>query len=122
MKMSNIYLKSELHADEIAKFLDKFKKKDIFKDVEYGTLAYIAGATYKTDDILQCFDDTNTIDLDMIHDKIEFYSATEKVMIRFALQCFNPALDEIPLNKVMRFLDDKNTSVIVQAIKIRYGA
>lgn len=115
-----MFYKSDEHKKDTEKILQTFGISDIAKDIEYGSIAYVVAATYKTDDFITCIDDDNNIDLDKLFKSMEVWSYSEKSMIRFALQCFNGSIDDIKLSDVMRSLDDDNTKVIKQAIDIRY--
>lgn len=115
-----IYFKSELHEEQTNLLLEKMGKASLLKDIEYGSFAYIVGATYKVNQIMQTVDENNSIDLDELYNIIGVFSSSEQGMIRFALQCFNSSIDDIKLGDVMRPLDDENTKVIKQAIDIRY--
>lgn len=117
MKM---YFKSDYHEEQTKMLLEKFRKSDVLQDIEYGSFAYIVGATYKAEKIAETIDEDNTIDLDKLYEIIGVFSSSEQGMIRFALQCFNSSIDDIKLSDVMRPLDDENTKVIKQAIEIRY--
>ncbi len=114
------FYKSDFHREETARLLKRLgQSTDITKDVYYGTFAYIVGATYKVSQIWDTVDEDG-IDLERLLETIDPYSVSEKIMIRFALQCFNSRLDDISISDVMRHLDDENTKVIKQAIDIRY--
>lgn len=115
-----IYYKSDLHEEDTKFLLGKFNKKDVMQDVEYGVFSYIVGAIYKAEQIAKAIDEDGNINLDDLYEIIEVFSASEKVMIRFALQCFNSSIDDIKFSEVMRALDNENTIVIKQAIEIRY--
>ncbi len=115
-----IYFKDEVHEEQTALLLEKFKKESLLQDVEYGSFAYIVGATYKAKQVASAIDEEGNIDLDELYEIIGVFSSSERGMIRFALQCFNNSMDEITLGEVMRPLDDKNTKVIKQVIDIRY--
>lgn len=117
MKM---YFKSDYHEEQTNLLLEKFGKTDVLQDIEYGSFAYIVGATYKAEKIAETIDEDNTIDLDELYEIIGVFSSSEQGIIRFALQCFNSSIDDIKLSDVMRPLDDENTKVIKQAIEIRY--
>lgn len=116
MKM---YFKSDYHEEQTKMLLKKFRKSDVLQDIEYGSFAYIVGATYKAEKIAETIDEEG-IDLDKLYEIIGVFSSSEQGMIRFALQCFNSSIDDIKLSDVMRPLDDENTKVIKQAIEIRY--
>lgn len=115
-----MFYKSDEHKKDTEKILRTFGISDIAKDIEYGSIAYIVAATYKTDDFITCVDDDNNIDLDKLFKLMAVWSYSEKSMIKFGLQCFNSSIDDIKLSDVMRSLDDDNTRVIKQAIDIRY--
>jgi hypothetical protein len=116
----SVYYKDEVHEEKTMEILKKFEQTTIHQDVEYGAFAYIIGATYKAEYIIQCIDEDGNIDLDDLFEVMGFFSTSEQGMIRFALQCFNSSIDDIKLSEVMRPLDDENTKMIKQAIDIRY--
>lgn len=115
-----IYFKDKLHEEQTNILLEKMGEESVLQDIEYGSFAYIVGATYKAKDVIKAIDEHNNIDLGLLYDIFAVFSASERVMIRFALQCFNNSIDNIKLSEVMQPLDDKNTKVIKQAIDIRY--
>lgn len=115
-----IYFKSNLHEELTKLLLEKMGKESLLQNIEYGSFAYVVGATYKVNQIIHTIDDDNNIDLDELYNIMGVFSTSEQGMIRFALQCFNTSIDDIKLSDVMRPLDDENTKVIKQAIDIRY--
>ena len=115
-----LFYKDEVHERQTNEMLEKFCLSSIKQDAECGVFAYIVGAVYKVPHLIECIDNEGSIDLDLLYEKIAVFSSSEKHMIRFALQCFNGSLDDIPLSNVMWSLDAKNTRVIKQAIDIRY--
>lgn len=115
-----MYYKDEMHKEQTMEILKKFGQTTIHQDVEYGAFAYIIGATYKAEYIIQCIDEDGNIDLDDLFEIMGVFSTSEQGMIRFALQCFNGSIDDIKLSEVMRPLDDENMKMIKQAISIRY--
>lgn len=115
-----MYYKDEFHEKEMFMMLNKFGLSDVYSDVEYGSFSYIVSAIGKGEDIIKCFDESNSIDLNMFDKTISVYSGSEKDMSNFALQCFNKHLSDITLADTFRSLDSKNEKVIKQAIEIRY--
>lgn len=115
-----IFFKNDLHEEGTKLLLVKMGKTDVLQDVEYGTFAYIVGAIYKAKQVVKVIDGDGSINLDYLYEIIGVFSSCEQAMIRFALQCFNNSMDDIPLGEVMRSLDNENTKVIKQAIEIRY--
>lgn len=115
-----IFYKSELHEEETNTLLEKFGLKDVSNDIEYGSFAYLVGATGKAFHIMKFIDDENHVDVDGLLEMIGVFSSSEKSMIKFALQCFNKSFSDIILADVMWSLDETNTKVVKQAIDIRY--
>lgn len=118
--MRNIYFKDEVHEREMNLILDKFNIGNIFQDIEYSSFAYVVGAIYKAKQVIKAIDEDGNIDLDILNKITSVFSHSEKVMVEFALQCFNDSVSDIKLSDVMRPLDEYNTKVIKQAIDIRY--
>ncbi|AXI00546.1 hypothetical protein DV702_12935 [Sporosarcina sp. PTS2304] len=114
------YFKSDWHEEETSFLLEKLGVQTLAQDTEYGSFAYVIGATCKAKQIARTIDEEGTIDVDEVHELMGVFSSSEQGMIRFALQCFNNSIDEIPLGEVMRPLDEENTKVIKQAIDLRY--
>ena len=115
-----IYFKDEVHEQQTEMLWSKLKIRDLSKDIECGTMAYVMAATYKGKQLLQAIDDEGYIDIEKVYDLIEKYSSAEIDMIRFALQCYNGSIDDITLRDTMWSLDEENTKVIKQAIDLRY--
>ena len=115
-----MFFKDEWHKEDVKLMLGKFEMEDVFSNVEYGSFAYIVGATGKAKNIIKCFNETNSINTDMFYETIQVYSSSEKSMLLFALQCFNDRLSDITLADTFRSLDSNNEKVIKQAIEIRY--
>lgn len=84
-----IYFKDRLHEEQTNILLEKMGEKSVLQDIEYGSFAYIIGATYKAKDVIKSIDEHNNIDLGLLYDTFSVFNASERVMIRFALQCFN---------------------------------
>lgn len=113
--------KSELHKKQTYDLLKKFGKEEITDDKEYGSFAYIVGATYIADSVERAIDeDDRTLDIDKIQEILGVCSGGERRMLRFALQCFNNSLDDITIGEVMSSLDEENKDVICYAIMLRY--
>lgn len=74
-----MYFKDEIHEEQPLSVLDKFGETNIMEDVEYGTFAYLVGATYKAERIIQCIDENNNIDLDDLYGIIVFFHPVNKV-------------------------------------------
>ena len=115
-----VYFKSDLHKEQTEKILEKFGQKSLSQNIEYGLFAYVVGATYKAENVLKTINDENFIDIDKLHEIINSFSTSERVMIRFSLQLFNSSIDDIKLSDVMYSLDSENVKVIKQAIELRY--
>lgn len=116
----DVFYKDEFHKEQTEILLNKFGMEDLFSNVEYGSFAYIVGATGKAKNIIKCFDETNSIHTNLFYETIQVYSSSEKDMLLFALQCFNGSLSEITLDDTFRSLDSNNEKTIKQAINIRY--
>lgn len=114
-----VFFKDDSHEADTATILHALGKARLSDDVEYGTFAYVAGATGKMAQIQKAFD-AEGLDVDKLYDLMGVFSSSEKGMIRFALQCFNNSIDDIPIGEVMRPLDDANKQVILQAVDMRY--
>lgn len=115
-----VYYKSDYHEEQTQTILDKFKQETITQDIEYGSIAYVVGATYKAEYLIKTIDEYNTIDIEKLYEVMDVFSSSERSMIRFALQLFNSSIDDIKLSDVMHSLDEDNSKVIKQAIDLRY--
>lgn len=115
-----VYYKSEFHEEQTELLLEKFKIHTVTQDIEYGSFAYVVGATYKAKQIEKIIDEEGTIDITELYEIIGVYSNSERSMIRFAVQLYSSTLDDITLSEVMESLDDENSRVIKQAIELRF--
>lgn len=113
--------KSELHIKQTYDLLKKFGKEEITDDKAFGSFAYIVGATFIADSVANAInEEARTLNINEVQKILGVCSIDERKMLRFALQCFNSALDDITIGDVMLPLDKDNKEVILYAIKIRY--
>lgn len=114
-----VFFKDETHKQETKSILDELGKLRLFDDIEYGTFAYVVGATGKFKQLKKVFD-YDGISIGELYELMDVFSTSEKGMIRFAVQCFSNSMDDITIGEVMRPLDSENKKVIMQAIDMRY--
>jgi len=118
--MTSVYFKNEAHIKETSLILDRFGLESVMQDIEYGSFAYVVGAIYKSKHVIKAIDEDGNIDFSILNKVMSVFSHSERVMVEFALQCFNGSVSDIKLSDVMRPLDEHNTEVIKQVIDIRY--
>lgn len=115
-----MFYKDEVHEEQTMTILQTFGLTHLEQNVEYGSLAYIIGATYKGNYFINYINENGSIDSNGLLKKIQVFSSSERNMIKFALQCFNNKMNDITLYDTMYSLDNNNRKIIKEAINLRY--
>lgn len=75
--------------------------------------------TRKVEDLAQVASPAG-VNFELLDKKLPLFSVSERSMIRFALQLFDPEQGDIMPLEVFQNLDEKNERVVLEAIRLRY--
>lgn len=111
-----MFFKDEYHEKLFYKFSEKMGI--IRFDREYTSLIYCLSAVGK--ERLIEFIDEDGVEVGNLLDEIAPYSQSEIALVRSGLNLFNSSIDDISISDAFYHLDDSNTNVLIEAIKMRF--